>query len=148
MCAHRESPRPQQMPRPREGRHPPRCSAHLWNKEAKKAQAEVFFPPPLPPTHTQYFRCPWFPSENNQVSLCTHYGRTRPCSWGFTHQVVCVSVCLSQDSGNVVPATNSLTTGTQLWSPPYFLSIKQSVCCTSQCSWQCFNLHLKMLVKG
>ena len=65
--------------------------------------------PPATPQHTQYFRCPCFPSENNQVSLCTHYGRTRPCSWGFTHQVVCVSpVCLSQDSGNVVPATNSL----------------------------------------
>lgn len=108
MCAHKESPRPQQMPCPREGRHPPHCSAHLRNKEAKKAQAEVFFPTPPPTSNTQYFRCPCFPSEINQVSLCTHYGRTRPCSWGFTHQAVCVSVCLSQDSGKVVPATNYL----------------------------------------
>ena len=60
MCAHRESPQPRQMPRPREGRHPPHCSAHLWNKEAKKAQADIFFPPCHPPTHA-VLQVPLFP---------------------------------------------------------------------------------------
>ena len=30
---------------------------------------------------------------------------------------------------------------------PTLFSIKQSVGCTSQWSWHCFNLHLEMLVK-
>lgn len=31
---------------------------------------------------------------------------------------------------------------------PTLFSLYQAVCCTSPWSWQCFNLHLKMLVKG
>lgn len=147
MCAHKESPRPQQMPCPREGRHPPHCSAHLRNKEAKKAQAEVFFPTPPPPATHSTSGAPVSPVRSTKFPYAHTMGGQGPVP-GALHTKLCVYpfACLRIVGRLSLPPTISDHRNPAV--EPTLFSLYQAVCCTSPWGWQCFNLHLKMLVKG
>lgn len=69
MCAHKESPSAPANAMSQGRQTPAHCSAHLWNKEAKKAQTEVFPHPSTPPPVPRTLPTPPYPHPRQHTVL-------------------------------------------------------------------------------
>lgn len=116
-------------------------------RRRRKHKLRSSSPPHPPPATHSTSGAPVSPVRSTKFPYAHTMGGQGPVP-GALHTKLCVYqfACLRKVGRLSLPPTISDHRNPAV--EPTLFSLYQAVCCTSPWGWQCFNLHLKMLVKG